>query len=450
MSKTIKLRKGFDILLEGETLRVQGTTESSRHYSISPVDFKGIIPKLNVEQGSEVKAGDPLFHSKTNEKLLFTSPVSGEVVEIRRGAKRVIEEIVVLSDSQNSFKSFGPMSPNDASREALIDRMLESGVWPLVRQRPFNKIADPNETPKSIFISCFDSAPLGVDYNFVVAQNEEAFKTGLEVIKRLSGGKVFLNLSARTKNADVFEQASGVEKNYFDGPHPAGNVGVQIHHLDPVISKKDLVWFVNPQDLIIIGRVFKEGIYNSERLVALAGSSVIKREYHKMKIGAALSPILSNNLVAGKQRIISGNVLSGTQVTENDYLKYYDNLVTVIPEGDQPEFMGWLFPSYARPSISKTFTSYLKPSKKYNVNTGMHGEERAYVVTGEYEKVLPMDILPMQLIKACLANDIENMEALGIYEVAAEDLALCEFICTSKTPIQRIIGDALDYIEKEA
>ena len=450
MSKTIKLTRGFDIKLDGDALRFSVSPALSRNFAIKPLDFKGIIPKMIVQQGQEVKAGDALFHSKTDERILFTAPVSGEVIEIKRGEKRVIEEIIILSDSKNNFKDFGSSNPNELSREQVIEKLLSSGTWPLIRQRPFNKIANPSDKPKSIFISGFDSAPHGVDYNFILNGQEKDFQTGINALRKLTDGKIHLNLSANQKNCYAYTHAEGVETTNFDGPHPAGNVGVQIHHLDPVVSKKDLVWFINPQDLLIIGRLFNTGRYDASKLVALAGSSVVKKQYYKMSIGANISSILEGNLIDGDQRIISGNVLTGDKIDANGYLGYYDSLITVIPEGNQEEFLGWLLPTYPRPSISKTLPAFLFPEKKYKVNTNMHGEDRAFVVTGEYEKVLPMDILPLYLIKACMAKDIENMEALGIYEVAEEDFALCEFVCTSKAPIQEIIGEGLNYIEKEA
>jgi Na+-transporting NADH:ubiquinone oxidoreductase subunit A len=450
MAKTIKLTKGFDIKLEGEALRFTKKNEISRNFAIKPLDFKGITPKLIVEQGSEVKAGDPLFYAKENEQIVFTSPVSGEVIEVKRGEKRVIQEIVILSDAQSSYKDFGTADPKQLTKEEVSSKMLASGVWPLLRQRPFNKIADANHPPRSIFISGFDSAPLGVDYNYILNGQSKDFQAGIDALTKLTEGKVYLNLSKRLNNCDTLEHAHGVVKTYFDGPHPSGNVGVQIHHLDPVITRNDIVWFINPQDVLIVGRLFNTGKYDARKLVAIAGTEVINKQYYEMLIGSSVSSVLDHNLQAGNQRVISGNVLTGNKISADGYLGYYDSLVTVIPEGDDEEFLGWLLPSYPRPSLSMTMPSFIFPEKKYKVNTNMHGEERAFVVTGDYEKVLPMDIMPLQLIKACMANDIENMESLGLYEVGPEDMALCEFICTSKAPIQEIIESGLTYLEKEA
>lgn len=450
MVKTIKLTKGFDIKLEGEPLRFTKKKELSRNFALKPLDFKGITPKLMVDQGQEVKAGDPLFHSKDNENLLFTAPISGEVIEIKRGPKRVIEEIIILSDAKNNFKDFGKTNLETASRQDVINTMLSSGTWPFLLQRPFNKIANPEQNPRSIFISGFDSAPLGVDYNYILNGQDKDFQTGIDALKLLTDGKIYLNLSKRLDNCSALENAHGVVKTYFDGPHPSGNVGVQIHHLEPVITKNDIVWYINPQDLVILGRLINTGHYDSRKLISVGGSEVVNKQFFEFIIGGNVSTLLENNTTKGHNRIISGNVLTGQQINENAYLNFYDNQITVIPEGHEEEFLGWLIPTYPRPSFSKSLPAFLFPNKSYKVNTNVHGEDRAFVVTGEYEKVLPMDIMPLQLIKACMANDIDNMEALGIYEVGPEDFALCEFICTSKAPIQEIIENGLTYIEKEA
>jgi Na+-transporting NADH:ubiquinone oxidoreductase subunit A len=304
------------------------------------------------------------------------------------------------------------------------------------------------DTPKSIFISAFDSAPLAPDYNFILKDEKSNLQAGIDALAKLTDGKVYMGLKHNAKANDTFSGLSGVEFYEVSGPHPAGNVGVQIHHIDPV-NKGDVVWVVNPQDLAVIGRVFTEGRYRNEKVIALAGSEVNKPSYHKVISGASIEPILSGNIADGNNRIISGNVLTGTHIESNGFLSHYDNMVTVIPEGTDYEFLGWLIPSYARPSISKSFLYYLSPNKKFKVNTNTHGEERAFVVTGEYEKVFPMDIFPVQLLKAILAKDLEAMENLGIYEVVEEDMALCEFVCTSKIDVQEILREGLELMAAE-
>lgn len=451
MTQTINLKKGFEINLKGKAISTTKVSTLSRTYAIKPKDFKGIIPKLIVKVGDEVKAGSPLFHSKSNVNLKFTSPVSGEVVEIVRGPKRVIEEIKIMSDSSIQYHSFGKANPNDLSMEEIKSKMLESGCWAFVQQRPFAVVADPSDSPKSIFISGFDSAPLGVDYNHLVEGEKDSFNAGLDALKKLTEGKVHLNLNLNAKNSEVFTGAKGVEITNFTGPHPAGNVGVQIHHIDP-IKKGDLVWTINPYDVVILGRLFTEGSYNTEKAVVLTGSEVKDRAYFKFRIGANVETLLNNNIASNNVRVISGNVLTGEAIPRDGFLGFYDYQVTVIPEGDEPEFMGWLFPSYPRPSISRTLLSFLRPDREFEVNTNPHGERRAQVFYGEYEKVLPMELFPSHLINKCMAEtmDIEALEKLGIYELAAEDLALCEFVCTSKIPVQKYLQEALDLVRLEA
>ncbi|KAB2915665.1 MAG: Na(+)-translocating NADH-quinone reductase subunit A [Bacteroidetes bacterium] len=451
MSKTIKLKKGYDIKLVGDVSANTGSFDTPKTYSVKPTDFVGLSPKLKVEIGAEVKAGTPLFFIKEMPEIMITSPVSGEVIEINRGAKRAILEIKILADSKMAYEQFAMGNPGHMDAAIVKQTLLNSGAWATIKQRPFTKIANPAETPKSIFISGFDSSPLAPDYNYILNGRDEDFQWGINALIMLtSGKKIYLNLKDGVKACSAFANAKGVEINSFSGPHPAGNVGVQIHHISP-ISKGDIVWTVNPEDVANIGKLFKEGKYEADRTVALTGSEANEsaRKYYKVKAGACVETLLNNNLSAGKNRIISGNVLTGTKIAANGYLGFYDHQITVIPEGENPEFLGWLIPTYSRPSISKTFLSYLTPNKKFKVNTNMHGEERALVVTGEYEKVLPMDILPQYLLKAILANDLEAMEALGLLELDEEDMALCEFVCTSKMPIQKLIREGLAVLEKE-
>lgn len=448
MGKLIKIRKGKDILLVGEASPEMATPVSIRSYAVKPSDFKGVVPKMMVKAGDEVKAGTPIFHSKTNPEIVFCSPVSGEVAEIVRGDRRIILEVRIIADQDIKYVDLGKENPTSLSRDAVKEKLKQSGVWPSIRQRPFNVIADPMDTPKSIFISAFDSAPLAPDYNFILKDEKSNLQAGIDALAKLTDGKVYMGLKHNAKANDTFSGLSGVEFYEVSGPHPAGNVGVQIHHMDPV-NKGDVVWVVNPQDLAVIGRVFTEGRYRNEKVIALAGSEVNKPSYHKVISGASIEPILSGNIADGNNRIISGNVLTGTHIESNGFLSHYDNMVTVIPEGTDYEFLGWLIPSYARPSISKSFLYYLSPNKKFKVNTNTHGEERAFVVTGEYEKVFPMDIFPVQLLKAILAKDLEAMENLGIYEVVEEDMALCEFVCTSKIDVQEILREGLELMAAE-
>lgn len=448
MSNQIKIKKGLNINLVGEAEKVLLTAQASELISIRPSDFIGVTPKLEVKQGDEVKAGTVLFFDKDHPEIKFTSPVSGEVVEIERGDKRKLLSIKILADKELNYENFNSGNVAEMSREQIVENLLKSGAWPFIRQRPFNTIANPTQTPKSIFISGFDSAPLGPDYDFIVHNHGNDFQSGLDVLKKLTKGKVHLNLNADAKPSGVFTNAKGVQINYFSGPHPAGNVGVQIHHIDP-LNKGEVVWVCNPQDVLLIGKLFQTGKFDASRIVAVTGSEAPSKKYFKTIMGSSAKSIIGKEIDTHHTRIISGNVLTGKTIQNNDSIGFYDSQLTLIPEGHEPEFLGWIAPGFDKFSLSKTFFSWLTPNKKYNLNTNQHGEERAFVVSGEYEKVLPMDIYPVYLLKAALAQDIEKMESLGIYEVVEEDFALCEYVCTSKIAVQDILRSGLDLVKKE-
>jgi Na+-transporting NADH:ubiquinone oxidoreductase subunit A len=418
---------------------------------VNPKDFQGIspIPKLEVEVGDEVKAGDVLFFDKKNPRVKFTAPVSGEIVEINRGSKRSIEDIVILADQHSNFKKFEVGNLELRSRTEVINAMLDSGLWPMLRQRPYNVIADFEETPKGIFISTFDSSPLAVDYNLTLAGQSRYFQAGIKALGKLTDGKVHLGLDARKKPADLFLNVKGVRHSWFEGKHPSGNVGIQIHHVDPIL-KGQLVWTVGVEDVVTIGEFFLEGRFDPGRIVALGGPVITSPKYYKTKLGAQIGGMLAGNLENDHVRVISGNVLTGKAADiEKGHLGFFHNQVTVIEEGDQYEMFGWLIPQYMRPSISKTFPAALFPEYEHSVNTNTHGEHRAFVVTGQYESVLPMNLYPQHLLKACLANDLDKMEGLGIYEVVEEDLAICEFVCTSKQEVQSILREGMEYLKEQ-
>ena len=448
MSKHIRLNKGLNIHLHGEAHKVYANIPQSENFVVRPTDFHGITPKLTVKEGNRVNAGSVLFFDKYNERVKFTSPVSGEVVAINRGAKRRILEIVLKADTELKYEFFKKGLAGDLSREQIIETLLCSGAWPFIRQKPYDIIANPDDIPKAIFISTFNTAPLAADNDFVLHGMEKQFQAGLDYLAKLTDGTVHLNIDGNTNPSKVFTGAKGVQINKFSGQHPAGNVGIQVHHIDP-INKGDVIWYLYPQDVIAIARLFIEGKYDASRIVALTGSQVEKPRYYRTIAGSSISNLIMDNLKEGDSRFISGDVLTGNQISSNGSLGFYDTQICVIPEGNHQEFLGWLSPGLDKFSISKTFFSWLSPSKKYNLDTNYHGEERAYVITGNYEKVLPMDVFPMQLIKACMIEDIEMMENLGIYEVSPEDFALCEFICTSKIEVQQIIREGLDLIKKE-
>ncbi len=445
---TVKLKKGYNINLEGEAVERLDAVPVTR-YAVKPTDFQGIspIPKVVPIVGDEVMAGDVLFFDKKRPEVKYVAPVSGEVVAINRGAKRSIAEVVILADKEQKNKTFEAFNWQTSSREDLVNYMLESGVWALLRQRPFELIPEPNEIPRDIFISTFSTAPLAPKTSMILNGKEMQFQKGLDVLNRLTSGSVFLGMNGDGYVPPAVSGATGVVKNYFSGPHPAGNVGVQIHHTEP-INKGDMVWVLGVQEVITIGTLFLDRVYDASRVVAVTGQSVSNPRYFRVKQGASLDALLKDNLKEDNVRVISGDVLTGKQVAQDGFLGFYDDQITVIPEGNEYEMFGWLLPLKSRPSISKTFPNIFS-DQKFEVSTNTHGEKRAFVVTGQYESVLPMDIYPQLLCKSIMAGDFERMEGLGIYELAPEDIAICEFVCTSKQPLQEILADGLEMIREQ-
>ncbi|MBS4012878.1 MAG: Na(+)-translocating NADH-quinone reductase subunit A [Bacteroidetes bacterium] len=451
MSKVIKIRKGLNIPLIGEAEKILTTLPRSNVYSIKPADFHGLTPKMLINEGEKVKPGTPLFKDKYNEDVIFTSPVSGTFSGLIRGDKRKILEVQIKPEETDDYVDFGARDPLSLDRAEVVSKILQSGLWPVIRQRPYSVIAKTSDNPKSIFVAAFSSVPLGPDLDFIVNGQEATFQTGLNALSKLTNGKVHLSLHNENSISKAYTDAKNVEIHYFKGPHPAGNVGIQIHHIDP-INKGDVVWYLDVQGVIMIGRLFEKGIYDARKIVALVGSEASNQRYFKLINGACVKSVIENNLKPNDSndiRIISGDVLSGSIVSNDGFIGFYDQMISVIPEGNKPEFVGWITPQLNKFSISRTFFSFLTPWKKYRIDTNIRSGERPFVVTGQYEKVLPMDIYPVQLLKAILAGDIELMEKLGIYEVAPEDLALCEFVCSSKTEVQHIIREGLDLIKKE-
>lgn len=451
MGKFIRLKKGFDINLAGKAASTIAPTEQPETFAIKPTDFHGIyMPKPVVKEGDQVKAGSVLFHDKKNEQIVFTAPVSGEVVEIKRGEKRKLLEIKILADKTIDYISFNKYSVSDLAnltREKALEQLLASGVWVNIVQRPFGVVADPAEKPKSIFISAFDSGPLAPDYNILFKGQEQFFQAGIDILKKFTAGSVHVNVHSEREISPVFSQVKGAELNKFSGPHPSGCVGVQIHHLDPV-NKGDVVWTLNPQGVIQIGKLFLNGVYDASRIVAVAGSEVKNPQYYKTFTGASVRKFLQNNLKQNHVRVVSGNVLTGTNIGPEGYVGFFDHLVTVIPEGDYYEFLGWIKPTINKLSFQRAFglLSFLAPKKEFVADSNTRGEPRAFVQTGVFEKVTPMDVLPTYLIKAIIAEDYDEMEALGIYEVIEEDLALCEFVDVSKHNVQEILREGIELI----
>ncbi len=451
MSDVIKIKRGVDINLVGDVEAEFAAPVAVETVAVKPTDFHGVRFKLSVKEGDEVKAGTPLLFNKDDEQMKFTSPVSGEVAQVVRGAKRRILEVRVLADKKNTFEDFGAADPVSLEREAIVEKIAASGCWAFFKQRPYNVVAQTSKTPKAIFISGFDSAPLAPDLGMLLEGNEKEFQTGINALAKLTSGQVHLGLNASKPVGRVLSSVKGVKVSKYDGPHPAGLVGVHIAQNDP-IDKGDVVWTINPEHVVIIGRLFLEGKFDARINIALTGSEVNDRKYHSTILGAAVKNFVDGNTSDKTNRIISGNVLTGTKVDIDGYLGMYDRQITVIPEGLEPEMFGWLIPKPDKFSISRALPSWFQRqigNPEYELDTNLHGERRAFVVTGQYEEVFPFDIYPVQLIKAIMTQDIERMENLGIYEVVEEDFALCEVVCTSKIPVQETVRKGLDLMKEE-
>lgn len=447
MSKDIRIKKGLDIKLIGEADKQLAKAIKSNTYAINPDDFHGVIPKIVAKVGTEVKAGSPLFYSKTNDQILFNSPVSGEVVEIVRGAKRKILSFKLLADKEQQYKDYGVKNVASMSGDEVKSHLLQAGCWPFIKQRPYDILANPNVAPKAIFVSGYNSAPLASDLDFVLAGKEEELNAAITALSKLTNGKVHVSVNNSTSPLAKVENA---EIHTLSGPHPIGNVSTQISQVDP-INKGEIVWTVGAQDLVIIGELLLTGKYNATRKIAVVGSSIKSPKYYETKIGAELSTFVYDAGVNGDNvRMINGDVLSGTTIAPDGHLSSTAGTFTVIPEGNDYEFFGWNKPIFNKISYSRALTfSWLFPKKKYDLNTNTNGEHRAFVVTGNYEEVFPLDIYPMQLLKAFSYNDLDEMEKLGAYEVAPEDFALTEFVCVSKQNHQELVREGLDVMYKE-
>lgn len=445
MSKNIKLRKGLDINLAGKAEARLEVAPMAKSYAVSPLDYENVTPKLLVKVGDKVEAGSALFFDKNNPRILFTSPVSGVVSAINRGEKRKLLSVAVEPDQQQVAKAIKVVDTAKASREEIVEMLLESGLWTRIVERPYGIIANPDREPKAIFVSAFDSAPLAPDYNFILKEEKAAVEAGMALFARLTKGKV--HLSARKSAEGYMSEVKGVEYHTFEGKHPAGNVGVQIHHIDR-IAKGDIVWTVNIQDVAIIGRMLLSGKLDMSKTIAVTGSEVAKPCYKRIIAGAAVESIVGKT--AENVRIISGNVLTGRTTAADGYISADANQLTLIPEGNVYELLGWAMPRFHRFSVSRAYFSWLCPKKEYKLDTNLNGGERPFVVTGLYENYLPMDVYVSYLLKACLVKDLDKMENLGLYEVLPEDLALCEFVDPSKIEMQQILRDGINLMIKES
>ena len=449
MTKDIRISRGATINIKGSAEKILTDITSAKTYAIKPENFFNFTPKMLVKEGAKVSIGTPICFEKNDSRIIFVSPVSGTLSKIIRGDRRKILEIVIEPDSSNKKISHKVENTDSLSPEKIKKFLLKTGSWPFIRQRPFNVLADPDIIPKAIHISAISSAPLGVDYDFILKNNKKDFQSGINILNTLVPGNVnlfidkdFEGFFSKIKNTNIFR---------VSGPHPSGNVSVQIQKTNPInIGEK--VWVISPEDIVNIAILFSTGVYSCKRTIAVSGSPVSNPQYFKTTIGSDLFSMLKKlNIDSSTQnRYINGDVFSGIEVQKDSHIDFYNNLVSIIPEGNKHRFFGWLpFFHNKIPSLSRTSLSWIFGSKGYKVDTNMNGEERALVVTGEMEKVFPMDIYPMQLIKACMAGDIEKMEGLGIYEVIPEDFGLIDYSNTSKIEAQEIIKEGIELMIKE-
>ena len=446
MANVIKIKKGLDINLKGKASEVLLNGGKSDTYAIVPDFYSGVLPKVVAKVGDKVKAGSVLMIDKNRPEIKFVSPVSGEVTAVNRGAKRKVLSIVVTPDAQIEYEEFGKKNVASLKGDEVKEAMLNAGMWPFVMQRPYDIVATPGETPRDIFVSAFYSAPLAPDFNYLVKGQEADFQTGLDALAKLTTGKVYVGI----RKGSAVQQVKGVELVEIEGPHPAANASVLINHTKP-INKGETVWTVDPANVIIIGRLFNKGIADFSRKVVITGSETKEQGYVQAISGCTIKSLVGGRVATDAHvRIISGNVLTGTKVSMEDYLGAYDNQITVIPEGDEThEFLGFAMPRTDQYSMSHSYFSWLMGKKEYVLDARIKGGKRAMIMSNEYDKVFPLDIYPEYLLKAIIAFDVDKMENLGIYEVAPEDFALCEFVDTSKIELQKIVRDGLTLLYKE-
>ena len=448
MSADITLRKGLTIPMSGIADLNISSADSADNYVVYPSDFHGVVPKMLLKEGETVLQGQPIFYSKANPEIKFVSPVSGTLTKIERGAKRRIMALSITSDGEHKAVVHKLANLDELCAADVRKHLLESGCWSFIKQRPYDVIADPSSTPKAIFVSGFNTAPLAADVPFLLSPQKEDFQNGINALAKLAP-KVHLSVDA--SSASFLTEVSNAELHRIKGQHPAGNVGVQVHHIDPV-NAGETVWVVGPVDVARIGAFFSSGIFDASQMVAVVGPVVKSPTYFKSRIGAAVAPLLKKAGINadGQIRVINGDSLSGAATHADGNLGYYNNTLTVLAEGNRFRMFGWLpFAGSKIFSMSRTSLSWLLPKRTYALDTNMNGEERALVVTGEMEQVLPMDIFPMQLLQECMVQNIEKMEGLGIYEVAPEDFALVDYASTSKIDAQAIIREAIDLMIKE-
>lgn len=445
MANVIKLRKGLDINLKGKAEETKILLKSSGKFALVPDDFEGVVPKVVVKEGDKVKAGDALFVNKNYPTVKFASPVSGTIAAVERGDRRKVLSIRVDADANQEFRDFGASNVNTLTGEQVKSMLLDAGLFGYINQLPYAISTNPETHPKAIFVSALRDMPLAANFEFELKGQEKDFQTGLTALSKMA--KTYLGVGVHSS----MENFKDVEVTVFDGKCPAGNVGVQVNHLDPV-NKGEVVWTIgDPTVVLFIGRLFNSGKVDLRRTVALAGSEVKNPAYVDMLVGQELTTLLSNSYDSDHSvRIINGNPLTGRPTTKDGFLGAHTSEITVIPEGDDKnEMLGWIMPRFGQFSVSRSYCSWLFGKKQYALDARIKGGERHMIMSGEYDRVLPMDIYGEYLIKAIIAGDIDRMEQLGIYEVSPEDFAVAEFVDSSKLELQRIVREGLNILRKE-
>ncbi len=447
MSKDVSIKDGANLNLKGLALMELEVANMSLNYALNPDDFFGLIPRMLVKEGDKVSLGQPIFHDKNNESIKIVSPVSGKIQEIVRGAKRKILNIIIKKEGESAV-NFKIPSLSSISNKKILELLIESGSLAFIRQRPYNIIARPDRPPKSIFVSVHSTAPYAANYDFILKKRMDEFQVGVDVMSKLIGKPINLSISHNCESD--FSTLNNVDVYKIKGAHPSGNESFQINRIDP-LNSGEIIWVIKPEDIANIGSFFMTGIFNPKRTVAVSGDSLKSPKYYDAIIGSPISSLVDSKEIPNSEeyRFINGDPLSGSKVEYSGFLGFYNNTLSVIKEGNQFRMLGWLpFMYNSIPSFSKTSLSWLLGGEK-KVNTNLNGEERAIVVTGEMEKYFPMDIFPMQLIKACMRGDVEKMESLGIYEVIPEDFGLVDFSCTSKIEAQEIVKSGIEIMLKE-
>ena len=447
MHRVVKISKGLNINLKGAPVAEMTSVDAAKLYALMPADFTRVTPKVVVKPEDAVKAGDPLFVDKANPELQFVSPVSGKVVAVNRGERRRVLSVVVESDGKFESVEYKAKDVLSLSSDEVKADLLKAGLFAFMRQRPYDVIANPSDAPRAIYVSAFDSKPLAVNFEIALKGNEDDFQTGLDALSRIA--PVHLGICACQKSTALLV-AKNVTTTIFKGPHPAGNVGVQINKTAPV-NKGEIVWTIGAEEVVFIGRLFNKGKVDFTRTVALAGSEVKNPSYSKVILGAQISTLVESRLENKNElRVIDGNVLTGKKTTTDGFLGAFSTEITVIPEIlNDADLLGWAAPRFGMYSTSRSYFSWLAPKREYTIDARIKGGERHMIMSNEYDKVFPMDIYPEYLIKAIITGNIDKMEQLGIYEVAPEDFALCEFVDSSKLELQRIVREGLDKLRAE-